>query len=434
MKRWALFAVVAATAMITGLLGMAPVGAAGSGDIIPWALQAENPSANATHESVAQATTDAKNFNVIIAHPIAYSCPTGAPAGCTSDVAAMKAANPKLKILMYMNSTFGQNDLSGPGPATDFQQCLGQANAFPASWYEYSSATQTPANAVINPQSGNCLMNPSNPLWIANRVAMCTSEAKTAGYSGCYLDDLGLGPFRSKYLNHAPFNPATNALWQQPAWLTATANLAKGVTSKAGTLVVYGNGLTDGPNYYNSKAPTSQIMSGVAGGIAEGWLRQATAPATAYPTATAWKQNVTMIGAVEALNKPLLTLTKCWTCTTSTLQGAWLQFSLASFLMGTNGKSMFFYSPSQSVSRTSAFALYNTSLGTPSGAMTASGAAFTRKFASGIVVVNPGTASVVVSLGGTYHTVPGGCANAATKTTETSLTMAKDTACILTTT
>src|SRR5579871_2784671 len=147
MKRWALFAVVAATAMITGLLGMAPVGAAGSGDIIPWALQAENPSANATHESVAQATTDAQNFDVIIAHPIAYSCPTGAPAGCTSDVAAMKAANPKLLILMYMNSTFGQNDnnmtpVPLAGPPTDYLQCQGQTNAFPSTYYEYDASNK----------------------------------------------------------------------------------------------------------------------------------------------------------------------------------------------------------------------------------------------------------------------------------------------------
>jgi hypothetical protein len=402
---------------------MAPVGASGkspgSGDIIPWALQAENPNANVSPVPLTQAKVDAGNFDVIIAHAVAYS----------GEVPAMKAVNPKLKVLMYMNATLGQNATSGPGPVTDYAQCPGQAHAFSptSTWYE----TDMHGAFVTNKSTGNCLMIPTNPLWIANRVAMCQTEAKAAGYDGCYLDDLGLGPLRAGYLSAPPVNPATPGKnWQPTAWLTATANLAKGVHSKVSPkLMMYGNGLTDGPSYYVQK--TSQLVPAIDGGIAEGWLRQATGK---YPTAAAWLQNVNMIGAVEKAGKPLLTLTKCWNCTGTGTSSAtsWMQYSLASFLLGTGGKSMFFFSPSSSVSRTTSFSLYSTGLGTPSGAMAASGAAYTRKFASGIVVVNPSTASVVVSLGGTYFTVPGGCANATTKTSETSLTMAQDTACILT--
>lgn len=432
MKRSALFAGVAAVATLTGWLGMAPVGAAGkapgSGDIMPWALQAENPGANVAPVPLATAKIDAGNFDLIIAHAVAYSS--------AGEVKAMKTVNPKLKVLMYMNSTFAQAATSGPGPAGDYNQCPGQTHAFPTSWYETDVTGKT---YIINPTSKNCLMVPTNPLWIANRVAMCETEAVAAGYDGCYLDDLGLGPLRAGYLNAPPVNPAKHAIWTTTDWLAATAALAKGVHTKVITkkLALYGNGLTDGPSYFTQK--TSVIMGGVDGGIAEGWLRSATSSPTAFPTAAAWLQNVNMIGAVEKLGKPLLTLTKCWgpspssTCTAVDTQ--WLQYSLGSFLLGTGGKSMFFFSPSSSASRTSNYLLYSqAALGTPSGLMAASGAAYTRKFATGFVVVNPGTASVVVPLGGTYFTVPGGCANAATKTSETSLTMAKDTACILTTT
>jgi hypothetical protein len=428
MKRWALFAVVFATATLTALTGMTPVGASsrspGSGDIIPWALQAEEGNVAVP---LAKAKTDAGNFSVIIAHAVAYS----------GEVPAMKLVNPKLKVLMYMNGTFGQAATSGPGPATDFSQCPGQAHAFSptSTWYE----TDKLGHFITNAKTGNCLMIPSNPLWIANRATMCATEAKAAGYDGCYLDDLGLGPLKPAYLTGFPINPTTHAQWTPAAWLSATAAIAKGVHTKdaSSTFLVFGNGLTDGPSYYPPNN-TKQILAGVDAGISEGWLRQASAPEGAFPPAAQWLQNVNMlVDAETTAKKPILTLTKLWSTSTAAQQTQWLQYSLASFLLGTQGKSMFFFSANPAIgpgTRTTVSPLYKTALGAPSGAYATAGGAYTRKFATGFVVVNPGTATVVVSLGGTYFTVPGGCGTIATKTMVTSVSMAKDTGCLLTTT
>jgi hypothetical protein len=448
MKRWALAAVAIAAAGMTIMMGVQPVSAAGSGDIIPWALQAEDYTgfkANTVHLTTAQATTDAQNFNVIIAHPIAYSCPAGAPGGCTSDVAAMKAANPKLIILMYMNATFGQAALYqagvSVGPQTDYGQCPGEPNAFPTSYYETGADGKVIYNNSKNSQTTtpNCLMVPNNASWIANRTAMCETEAAAAGYSGCYLDDLGIGPLLPGYLTEAPDLPGTKTPWTQANWLTATAGIAKGVHTgaKSKNLKAYGNGLTNGPDYYSKSGPTSIIMTTgqLDGGIAEGWLRQSTQSATLYPTAAQWLQNVQMIGAVEKLGKPLLTLTKMWSSTSVTVQTAWLQYSLSSFLLGTGGKSEFFYSPFQTEPRTTSFPLYMTALGTPSGAMVKGATGYyTRKFATGLVAVNPGTATVTVTSAANLF-ASAGCPGFAVKTKVPAggLSMPKDTGCILTT-
>jgi hypothetical protein len=310
----------------------------------------------------------------------------------------------------------------------------------------YSSATQTPANEVINPASGNCLMDPTNASWIANRVTMCETEAKAAGYDGCYLDDLGLGPLKTSYLNALPYDTKTHATWTPPNWLAATASLAAGVHAKASTLkptklLVYGNGLTDGPSWFNSKTSTIMTVGKLDGGIAEGWIRQAPAPGGTFPTAANWLLNVNMIGAVEKLGKPLLTLTKCWGPTSppapcSAAQDTqWLQYTLSSFLLGTGGKSQFFFSPSQSTLRTSTFPLYGTALGAPSGAMVkGSTGYYTRKFATGLVAVNPGTATVTVTSAANLF-ASAGCPGFAVKTKVPAggLSMPKDTGCILTT-
>jgi hypothetical protein len=59
------------------------------------------------------------------------------------------------------------------------------------------------------------------------------------------------------------------------------------------------------------------------------------------------------------------------------------------------------------------------------------GGVYTRKFATGFVVVNPGTATVTVSSGSTYYTTAG-CGTIATYSRVTLLKMANDTGSLLT--
>ncbi len=377
---------------MTGSLAVAAgAGAAtGSGAISVWALQNENPNSNYVAVPQSQAVQDAQHFNFITAHSIAYGCPTPAPAGgCPpSRVPAMKAANPRLKLLLYMNATFAQS-----------YQPPGAAGGFDPTWYE----KDINGKYVTNPSSGNYLMDPTNPGWIQNDASWCKTQL--AGYDGCYLDALGLAPLLNGYLSGLPVNRSTGQPWTRPDWLRATASLAKQVRTLVHPLIVFGNGLTNGTYFYNPAEPTKQIVDGLDGGIAEEWLRLASSPASVFPAVSVWKQNVDMIGAVEGEGKPLLVVTKLWSTASPAQQAAWQVYALASFLLGTQGRSAFFFSPSSKTSRTASFSLYNVSLGTPGGAYTLSQGLYQRSFSNGLALVNPGSSSVTVNLSHPYFTL-----------------------------
>jgi hypothetical protein len=140
------------------------------------------------------------------------------------------------------------------------------------------------------------------------------------------------------------------------------------------------------------------------GGIAEAWLRGSKTGVNSYPKETAWKQNVDMIVAVEAEGKPLLTLVKLWVTASATQQQAWLQYALASFLMGTQGRSAFFFSSSYKESRTTPCAVCSTNVGSPLAPYAKTGGVYQRSFSNGRALVNPTGATVTVALGGIYYT------------------------------
>ena len=76
-----------------------------------------------------------------------------------------------------------------------------------------------------------------------------------------------------------------------------------------------------------------------AGRVAEAWVRGSHTPVGTYPNESAWKQNVNMLVYVESQGKPLLTLTKLWLPATQPQIIQWFQYTLASFLMGSQGLS-----------------------------------------------------------------------------------------------
>jgi hypothetical protein len=388
-KRWAWIGLVAAVMAASSVMGIAPAGAVGSGGISAWALQNENPNSNYTPVSQTQAVQDAMHFNFITAHSIAYGCSVPPPpGGCpASRVPAMRQANPKLTLLLYMNATFAQQD-QGPGTA----------NGFDPSWY----AKDSKGNYIRNPSSGNYLMDPTNSAWIQHDADWCKQQL--TGYDGCYLDALGLAPLLPGYLSAQPVDASTGKTWTKTDWLKATAQLAAKVRSMVHPLKLFGNGLTNGTFFYQRGAPTKQIVDGIDGGIAEEWLRLSTSSASSFPSTAVWKQNVDMIKVIEGEGKPCLVVTKLWSSASTALQNAWLQYALASFLLGTQGRSAFFFSPSSHSSRTQSFSIYSTNLGTPSGSYALTAGVYQRSFSNGLVMVNPSGGSVTVKLAHSYYT------------------------------
>jgi hypothetical protein len=318
----------------------------------------------------AQAVTAATRYDVIVAYTQAFQ----------PYVAAMRAANPNLVLLAYMNGMFVP-------PA--------QASQWPADWYSYDSN----GVKVQNAQNRNYLMNPSNSGWVQNRATMCSNLVAQSGYDGCMLDTLGVAPLTAGYCTALPVNPATGAAWARPDWISATTQLSQSVRTTVSPSLVVGNGLKDGP----SLGESSQLFSGMDGGIAEGFLRTSTQSATAYPSVSTWQQNVNMLLSPP---KPVLALTKVWASATTDQLNQWHLYALASFLLGTDGRSYFYFSSASSEPPTSVVP-WSVNIGDPSGAYALQDGAYQRPFTQGRVLVNPTASQVSVPLSGAYAEMDG---------------------------
>ena len=318
----------------------------------------------------AQAVTAATRYDVIVAYTQAFQ----------PYVAAMRAANPNLVLLAYMNGMFVP-------PA--------QATSWPADWYSYD------ANGlkVQNAQNKNYLMNPSNSGWVQNRATMCANLVAQSGYDGCVLDTLGVAPLTPGYCTALPINPATGAAWARPDWISATTQLSQSVRTTISPSLVVGNGLKDGP----SLGESSQLFNGMDGGIAEGFLRTSTQAASAFPSVSTWQQNVNMLLSPP---KPVLALTKVWASATTDQLNQWHLYALASFLLGTDGRSYFYFSSASSEPPISVVP-WSVNIGDPSGAYALQDGAYQRPFTQGLVLVNPTASQVSVPLSGAYAEMDG---------------------------
>ncbi len=317
----------------------------------------------------AAAVSLARAYDVIIATPSQFR----------SYMSAMRAANPHLTLLAYINGTFAQK---------------GQSTAFPSSWYLHDAQGRRTTSAGY----GNFAMDPANPGWVASRVQAC-AQMVSQGYDGCMLDMLGSSPTQAGYLSSIAINPATHQAYTASQWLTAASNLGAAVAHAVYPKLVAGNGLGSGSRYFDPSAPSSQLFTGIKTAIGEAWLRKPGSPASVYPTAAQWKQNVdAMVNAGEK-GDSLVALTKTWGGGTAAQVSAWHLFSLASFLLGTNGAAYYEFSPAN----TAAGIMFDSpwehiNVGTPTSSYTHVGNVYERTFTLGFAVVNPTTSRASVTL------------------------------------
>lgn len=339
--------------------------------------------------NAAQALADARNFDVIAGHPRTFK----------PYLKAMKSANPRLKMIVYLNGTYAQSS---------------QGNAYPASWYAYDAHR----NKIRERQFGNWLMDVSNPGWINDRVARCRSERTANHWDGCYIDLLGGAPLGRGYGSGLPVNPRTHKVWTISDWLSATSALGTKVVSGNSNVLIIGNGLNNGPYYYSSsQGPSSKLLhSRLAGANAQGWMRGTSDPVTKFPSVSVWKQNVDMLVNAATLGKSVYTMTKVWhTRATAAQKAAWHRFVLASFLLGTDGHQYFYWSDTGEESAVGQDTSYDhVNVGSPAGKYRSAGAAFIRSFSAGVAVVNPSASPVRMALGGTFRDLQGHQTNVVT--------------------
>jgi hypothetical protein len=310
-------------------------------------------------------------------------------------LAQMRAANADVTILASVAGTLSTE------PAT----------AYPDAWHLHDASGH-----AARASSGAYAMNPANPDWAANVASACSAAVKQQGYDGCTLTNLGVAPLQSGWLTGPPVNPATGKPFTTSQWLAETSALAANTTSAVTPHPVVAEGLQDGPSYFDTTAPSSQLLQGAAGGIGEQWLKVREAPASQFPTVAVWLQNVNALVGAGQKGRSVIAVTKMWGQGTQAEVDAWHRYALASFLLGTNGGSYFSFSTSPTWPAALADSPWeHPDLGTPTGSYTVSGNAYTRSFSHGLVAVNPGTGSATV-------TVPAGlCDLAGSPTTSTTL-------------
>jgi len=385
-------AVCAATASSAGAFAKgtatirrhSPAAAALSADLSPGALFLQRYAATnmASDQAVteSQAIDIATRLNVIVATKRTFA----------PYAAAMRAVNPNLRLLAYQNGAFAQSN---------------QLTAYPDSWYARGAG----GDKVRSRGFGNYLMNIGNPAWRQSAAQECATNLAKSGYDGCYLDMLGTAPLSLSYVNAVPINTATGAVWTPGDYLAATSAIAAEVKLQNPAVIVAGNGLGSGTRYYNEAGGSPvPLLLALDAAHAEVWLRTPHQSLTKFKSESAWLRDVSMIADAGVRGRVVLATTKIWTPGSSTQIDAWHRYTVASFLLGTNGRSYLNFLPSQTMAGiTSDNAYDRPDVGTPLGPFAKSGGVYQRAFTKGLALVNPATTAVTVQLPAPMATLDG---------------------------
>jgi hypothetical protein len=329
-----------------------------------------------------QAVQLARSFDLIAAHQ---------NNGLAAYIPQMKAANPNVRVLIYLNGSF---------------VVPGQAATYPTSYYAHDAL----GNKITSRNFGNYLMDVGNPAWASIVAGSCQARLAAAPYDGCFVDMLGdTLVVHALYLSSIPINPKTGLAWTAQDRMTATTGIAQTVASKIAPKLMMANGLAAGYRYFATTAPTSQLLNGAPSGQAETWLRQATRPATLFETEAARYQDVTMLSSVTARGRAIAVTTKVWSTATKAQIDQWHKYSLASFLMGAQGTAYYaFLAPNTSAAFTQVYAWDRVAIGTPTGTLIKLQNVWQRQYTGGIALVNvSATTSYTVTLGRACITLTG---------------------------
>jgi hypothetical protein len=262
---------------------------------------------------------------------------------------------------------------------------------------------------------GTYLIDPGN-LGVRKWQADFARHAVANGWNGIYLDSMGLYAFNG--FRGTPINPRTRAPFTTTSWLNATTGLAAAVNAAVRVPVMV-NGMRTGPGYWKG---TSVLLGGAQKGEFEGCFRDATGGITHYPSFNSWLATVRALVSIQARGRSAMCWTKTWTSATNTQIKRWHDFALASFLLGAWGQNQYFYFSGSR--RDSALAWYGDGryrLGKAVSRLQLVGNLYKRRFANGVVIVNPSGTSDSITLSNSFVFPSGRRSRSATLPSHTGL-------------
>lgn len=303
-----------------------------------------------------------------------YDLVAGLPRTMGPYLGAMRAVNPTIKLIAYLNGAYAMKS---------------QIDKYPEDWY----ARDGQGRKITATETGNFLMDVSHEGWVASRVAECAKDMQDYPFDGCYVDMLGGATLEDGYASAKPINPKTGAVWTVPDFMAATSALAASVRAgNAGSFIV-ANGLSNGQLYFDpASGPSARLLDGIQGGNAQGWIRGTSQAITKFRREGLWKKDVDMLVHAASRGRSVFTMTKIWNVPATPEQRAAVhRYALASFLLGTDGTQYFFFSDTDGQAAVAPdYAYDHVNVGMPVGpyAKAASGV-YTRTFSAGVAVVNP---------------------------------------------
>jgi len=313
----------------------------------------------------------------------------------TKLLAEMERAHPRLRLLVYMNAAFDQSR---------------DGDAYPDAWY----ARDADGSKIRSVAFGNWLMDVTGPGWSRERAATCERLLAGAAYEGCMLDVLGTAPLLPGYATGIPIDERTNEAWRATDWLEATSNIAGTVERLVRPATVVGNGLGNGKRFFDAAVPSSVLMDGIDGGIAESWLRSPREELDSFPSVTDWKLDVEMLSSAGGDGKSVLVLTKAWPGGTRQEKDRWHEYALATFLLGMQGNAYFHFSYSPRADPLRWHPWWDLDIGRSVESYRIVDGVYRRRFTRGLVVVNPSGDTRTVGLDGDYVDLRGTSLRSAT--------------------
>jgi hypothetical protein len=338
----------------------------GSAKVHDWLF---DPNGSSVVNTRSEAVTVARRYDVVIAGPRYHQY-----------LGAMRAAHRGIVVAPYHKGTAVQGTQ------------LTWIKAHHPKWL-----LRTAGGSLIRSATyGTYLIDPGN-LGVHRWQADFARRAVHNGWNGIFLDSMGLYAFNG--FKGTPINPRSGAPFTAAGWLKATTGLAKAVNA-AVSVPVMANGLRTGPGYWKG---TRVLLGGATSGEFEGCFRDATSGITHFPSLDSWKATVKALIDIQARGRHAMCWTKTWTTASNAQIQQWHDFALASFLLGAWGKNQyFFFSGSRKDTALTWYGDGRYRLGRPVSPIQHIGSIWKRRYANGVVVVNPTGTSDSISFTNTY--------------------------------
>jgi hypothetical protein len=324
---------------------------------------------------------------------------------------AMHAANPSLRLYVYLNGMYAQSP---------------EGSRFPLAWY----MKDRHGHRIRSRGYGNWLMDPRGRAahsefgvtagswgdWVAQRCKLLVAGGQ---FNGCFLDMLGSAPLWSGYNSGGavPARGSRGVPFTAVIWFKAISGRVAERVSEVAGVPVYGNGIGSGARYYGGELGPSRILLGYAArGDAETWMRTPGQSITDLPGGAAWRTEVQMLADSSAAGRPVNATVKTWVNASEAYKARWRRYTYTSFLLGNRGGATFEFSPAEAMPTDEANSLiYSIQLGAPVVTRSnvldyyGSDGVYRRVFENGIVLVNAGSKTRLVRFAHPLYS-PGGVA------------------------